>query len=96
MVTDAVCAAWNMPGDALDGWECTVQLVQAPATPQHESLVCYRVFLTRPDSEIGQDTFGGCDNFNYRILMDGTIMDSTMVDAWYSPAEDAKRWGGEQ
>ena len=95
MVTDAVCAAWNMPEDAMKDWECTVQLVQAPASPQHESLVCYRVFLTRPDSEVGQDTFGGRDNLNYRILMDGTIMDSTMVDAWYSPAEDAKRWGRE-
>ena len=95
IVKDAVCEAWNMPKDAMEKWECTAQLVQAPATPQHESLVCYRVFLTRPDSEVGQDTFGGRDNFNYRILLNGTIMDSTMVSEWYSPAEDAERWGKE-
>jgi hypothetical protein len=92
-VKDAVCEAWNMPKDALENWECMAQLVQVPATPQHESLVCYRVFLTRPDSEVGQDTFGGRDNFNYRILLNGTIMDSTMVSEWYSPAEDAERLG---
>ena len=93
IVKDAVCEAWNMPKDAMEKWECTAQLVQAPATTRHESLVCYRVFLTRPDSEVGQDTFGGRDNFNYRILLNGTIMDSTMVSEWYSPAEDAERLG---
>ena len=93
IVKDAVCEAWNMPKDAMEKWECTAQLVQAPTTPQHESLVCYRVFLTRPDSEVGQDTFGGRDNFNYRILLNGTVMDSTMVSEWYSPAEDAERLG---
>jgi hypothetical protein len=91
IVKDAVCEAWNMPKDAMEKWECTTQLVQAPATPQHASLVCYRVFLTRPDSEVGQDTFGGRDNFNYRILLNGTVMDYTMVSEWYSPSEDVKR-----
>ena len=95
IVKDAVCEAWNMPKDAMEKWECTTQLVQAPATPQHASLVCYRVFLTRPDSEVGLDTFGGRDNFNYRILLNGTVMDSTMVSEWYSPAEDVKRWSKE-
>ena len=96
IVKEAVCEAWNMPKDAMEKWEYTAQLVQAPATPQHESLVCYRVFLTRPDSEVGQDTFGGRDNFNYRILLNGTVMDSTMVSEWYSPAEDAERLGRKQ
>ena len=82
-----------MPEGSLKDWDCTVQLVQAPANKQHESMTCYRVFLTRPDSELGQDTFGGRDNFNYRILLNGTIIDSTMVSEWYSPEEDAKRWG---
>ena len=59
-------------------------------------MVFYRVFLTRPDSEIGQDTFGGKDNFNYRVLLDGTIIDSAMVNGWYSPAEDAQRWGNNE
>ena len=92
-VIDAVCMAWNMPEGSMNDWDCTVQLVQVPANMQHESMACYRVFLTRPDSELGQDTFGGRDNFNYRILLDGTILDSAMVSEWYSPAEDAKRWG---
>ena len=88
----AVCKAWNMPEGSLNDWDCTVQLVQAPATLEHESMACYRVFLTRPDSELGQDTFGRRDNFNYRIQLDGTIMDSTMVSEWYSPEEDVLRW----
>ena len=95
IVKEAVCEAWGMPEDALESWECTSQLVQAPAAPQHASLVCYRVFLTRPDSEVGLETFGGRDNFNYRILLDGTIMNSSMVSEWYSPAEDLRRWNKE-
>lgn len=91
-VISAVCKAWNMPEGSLNDWDCTVQLVQAPATLEHESMACYRVFLTRPDSELGQDTFGRRDNFNYRIQLDGTIMDSTMVSEWYSPEEDVLRW----
>ena len=91
-VISAVCDAWKMPEGSLNDWTCTVQLVQAPATLEHESMACYRVFLTRPDSELGQDTFGGRDNFNYRIQLDGTIMDSTMVSEWYSPEEDVLRW----
>lgn len=95
-VKSAVCSAWNMPEGSLQDWQCTVQLVQSPTGTQHGSMVFYRVFLTRPDSELGQDTFGGKDNFNYRILLDGTIVDSTMVNGWYSPAEDAQRWGNNE
>ena len=91
-VKDAVCEAWNMPKDALENWECTAQLVQAPATPQHESLVCYRVFLTRPDEEVGLDTFGGRDNFNYRVSTDGNILTTEDCSGWYSPKEDMERW----
>lgn len=94
-VKSAVCTAWNMPEDSLQDWQCTVQLVQSPTSTQHGSMVFYRVFLTRPDSEIGLDSFGGKDNFNYRILLDGTMIDSTMVKGWYSPAEDAQRWSKE-
>lgn len=91
-VISAVCDAWKMPEGSLNDWTCTVQLVQAPASPEHESMVCYRVFLTRPDSELGQDTFGGKDNFNYRVSLDGKLLDSSINPLWLSPTEDAERW----
>ena len=50
----------------------------------------YRVFLTRPDAELGQDTFGGRDNFNYRISLDGKILDASVNPEWHSPADDAQ------
>ena len=54
--------------------------------------VYYRVFLTRPDEEVGQDTFGGLDNFNYRVAMDGTVLTTERHPGWYSPKEDRERW----
>ena len=90
IVRIAVCQAWGMPETALDQWEAVSQLVQT-STDQGATAL-YRVFLTRPDSELGQDTFGGKDNFNYLVSLDGKILDSSVNPLWLSPAEDAERW----
>ena len=90
IVRIAICQAWDMPETALDQWESVSQLVQT-GTDQGATAL-YRVFLTRPDSELGLDTFGGKDNFNYRVSLDGKILDSSVNPLWLSPAEDAQRW----
>ena len=88
IIRDAVCTAWQMPEGSLDAWIPAAQLVQGSDT----GLIFYRVFLTRPDEEVGQDTFGGKDNMNYRVTLDGRILDSSIQNGWYSPEEDAERW----
>lgn len=90
LIREAVCEAWGMPAGALDDWVSVAQLTQG--SDQAGGQVFYRVFLTRPDSELGQDTFGGKDNFNYRISVDGVILDSNTASGWYSPKEDMERW----
>ena len=90
IVRIAVCQAWGMPETALDQWEAVSQLVQT--STDQGAIALYRVFLTRPDSELGLDTFGGKDNFNYRVSLDGKILDSSVNPLWLSPAEDAERW----
>ena len=99
IVKAAVCEAWEMPGDALDHWAVVTRQVQdrivediTRPDPTRVTMVYYRVFLTRPDEEVGQDTFGGLDNFNYRITMDGTILTTETKSGWYSPKEDRERW----
>ena len=89
IVRSAVCQAWEMPEDAMDAWTAVAQLVQINTDQGGTAL--YRVFLTRPDSELGQDTFGGKDNFNYRVFLDGTIPGSSVNPSWHSPAEEADR-----
>ena len=88
-----------MPADALDNWAVVTRLVQDAITvemtedgPIQNSMVYYRVFLTRPDEEVGLDTFGGRDNFNYRVSTDGNILTTEDCSGWYSPKEDMERW----
>lgn len=99
IVKAAVCEAWGMPGDALDRWETVTRqqketdIVDPDADDPWQVVgVYYRVFLTRPDEEVGQDTFGGLDNFNYRVAMDGTVLTTERHPGWYSPKEDKERW----
>ncbi|MBP5725918.1 MAG: hypothetical protein J6Y48_02470, partial [Clostridia bacterium] len=99
IIRAAVCEAWNMPADALDNWAVVPRLVQDAITvemtedgPIQNSMVYYRVFLTRPDEEVGLDTFGGRDNFNYRVSTDGNILTTEDCSGWYSPKEDMERW----
>ena len=99
IIRAAVCEAWNMPADALDNWAVVTRLVQDAITvemtedgPIQNSMVYYRVFLTRPDEEVGLDTFGGRDNFNYRVSMNGNILTTEDHSGWYSPKEDMERW----
>ena len=99
IIRAAVCEAWNMPADALDNWAVVTRLVQDAITvemtedgPIQNSMVYYRVFLTRPDEEVGLDTFGGRDNFNYRVSTDGNILTTEDWSGWYSPKEDMERW----
>ena len=99
IIKAAVCEAWSMPADALDHWAVVTRQVQdrviediSRLDPTKVSMVYYRVFLTRPDEEVGLDTFGGLDNFNYRIAMDGTILTTETHAGWYSPKEDMERW----
>lgn len=99
IIRAAVCEAWNMPADALDNWAVVTRLVQDAITvemtedgPIQNSMVYYRVFLTRPDEEVGLDTFGGRDNFNYRVSTDGNILTTEDYSGWYSPKEDMERW----
>ena len=99
IIRAAVCEAWNMPADALDNWAVVTRLVQDAITvemtedgPIQTNMVYYRVFLTRPDEEVGLDTFGGRDNFNYRVSTDGNILTTEDCSGWYSPKEDMERW----
>ena len=93
-----MCDAWDMPADALDGWTAVTNLVQEHLIPEHPGrtrpggLVYYRVFLTRPDAELGQDTFGGLDNMNFRVAPDGTILGSETDQNWRNPKEDREKW----
>lgn len=86
IIREAVCLAWNMPEDAMDSWTGIAQLTQMDT--DKGGIAFYRVFLTRPDSELDQNTFGGKDNFNYRVSLDGTILDSSVSPSWRSPADD--------
>ena len=99
IIKAAVCEAWNMPSDALDNWAVVTRLVQDLITgemtddgPVQTNMVYYRVFLTRPDDEVGLDTFAGRDNFNYRVSMNGNILTTEDHSGWYSPKEDMERW----
>ena len=99
IIKAAVCEAWNMPADALDKWTVVTRLVQDLITgemtddgPVQTNMVYYRVFLTRPDEEVGLDTFAGRDNFNYRVAMNGNILTTEDHSGWYSPKEDMERW----
>ena len=99
IIKAAVCEAWNMPADALDNWAVVTRLVQDLITgemtddgPVQTNMVYYRVFLTRPDEEVGLDTFAGRDNFNYRVSMNGNILTTEDHSGWYSPKEDMERW----
>ena len=99
IIKAAVCEAWNMPSDALDNWAVVTRLVQDLITgemtddgPVQTNMVYYRVFLTRPDEEVGLDTFAGRDNFNYRVSMNGNILTTEDHSGWYSPKEDMERW----
>jgi hypothetical protein len=99
IMKEAVCSAWEMPADALDGWEITVRKAQETVLDDITELnpwkvvsVYYRVFLVRPDGETGQDTFGGQYSMNYRMALDGTILDSKTHEGWYSPGEDREKW----
>ena len=93
-----VCNAWGMPGNALDGWTVVTNLVQEQTLPDYPGrkrpggLIYYRVFLTRPDEELGQDTFGAQDNMNFRISLNGTILGSETDKDWRNPKEDRERW----
>jgi hypothetical protein len=98
LVRMEVCKAWEMPGNALDGWTAVTNLVQEQTLPDYPGrkrpggLIYYRVFLTRPDEELGQDTFGGQDNMNFRISLNGTILGSETDKDWRNPKEDRERW----
>ena len=98
LVRMEVCKAWEMPGNALDGWTAVTNLVQEQTIPDHPGLIrpggliYYRVFLTRPDEELEQETFGRLDNMNFRVALDGTIMGSETDKSWRNPKEDRERW----
>ena len=98
LVRMEVCKAWEMPGNALDGWTVVTNLVQEQTLPDYPGrsrtggLIYYRVFLTRPDEELGQDTFGGLDNMNFRVALDGTLMGSETDKSWRNPKEDREKW----
>ena len=99
IIRAAVCEAWEMPADALDKWTAVTRQVEdrviediTRPDPTKVNMVYYRVFLTRPDEEVGQDTFGGLDNFNYRVAMDGTVLTTERHPGWYSPKKKRERW----
>lgn len=94
IVRAAVCRAWDMPEGALDAWQAVARRTQGGAP--HRGLVYYRVYLTRPDSELDKPTFGGRDNVNYRVLLDGTVADTSVAPGWNSPAEDRAAWDSQR
>lgn len=84
LVRTAFCDAWQLPYATLDTWQIEAQLMHDDDLDR--GLVYYRVFLTCPDEE--SNAFYGRRNFNYRVLVDGTIMDASMMSRWYSPAQE--------
>ena len=89
---------YGLGGNALDAWTAVTNLVQEqtledrPGLERKGGLIYYRVFLTRPDEELGQETFGRLDNMNFRVALDGTIMGSETDKGWRNPKEDRERW----
>lgn len=84
LVCNAFCEAWQLPEGALKEWQIEAQLVHDDYLDR--GLIYYRVYLTCP--ETGADTFHGRRSFNYRVLVDGTIIDASMASTWYSPAQE--------
>lgn len=84
IVRTSFCEAWQLPASALDAWKIEAQLVHDDYLDR--GLIYYRVFLTCPDAE--GDTFNSRRTFNYRVLVDGTMMDASMMSGWYSPAQE--------
>ena len=90
IIRDAITDAWQMPRGSLDAWEAVAQLAHSGAEKQE--LVFWRVFLTRPDAELNADTFAHIDNFNYRVSLDGTVLNAATMEGWRDPKEDYERW----
>lgn len=84
LIRTAFCEAWQLPESTMSAWKIEAQLVHDDHLDR--GLIYYRVFLTC--SETDADTFYGRRNFNYRVLVDGTIMDASMMSGWYSPAQE--------
>lgn len=84
LVRTAFCKAWQLPESALDTWQIKAQLVHDDHLDR--GLIYYRVFLTCTNTDA--DTFYDRRNFSYRVLVDGTIMDASMMSGWYSPAQE--------
>lgn len=84
LVRTAFCKAWQIPESALDTWQLEAQLVHDDHLDR--GLIYYRVFLSCSDPDAA--AFHGRRNFDYRVLVDGTIMDASMMSGWYSPSQE--------
>ena len=84
LVWTAFCEAWQLDSSAMDEWSITTQQVHDDYLGR--GMVYYRVYMTVPAEKI--ESFYGRSNFSYRVLIDGTLMDATMMPGWYSPAQD--------
>lgn len=84
IVKEAFCDAWTMDLTIIDNWGVTAQ--QVHDDDLHQGKVYYRVILSVPvDSEAD---FYGRSSFDYRIMLDGTLMDAAMEHGCYSPAQE--------
>ena len=78
-------AAWNMEETEMDAWQIVAQQVHDDYLDR--GMVYWRVYLTRPMGTEKDARFQGRMNFNYRVKIDGTVVDASVLPGWFSPAQ---------
>ncbi len=84
LVRQAFAQAWNLDEAALSLWKLQAQLVHDDYLDR--GLVYWQVILTGENAEA--DAFHGRRNFTYRVLVDGRLMDASIMPGWYSPLQE--------
>lgn len=80
----AFADAWGIDAAAMDGWRFSAQQVHDGFLGR--ALVYFRVNIALPAEEA--DKFFGRNAFSYRVMIDGTMMDASMMPEWYSPEQE--------
>ena len=76
--------AWNIDAASMMNWSIESQQVHDDFLGR--ALIYYRVNITIPPEE--EARFYGRNSFSYRVLIDGTMIDASMMPEWYSPEQE--------
>ena len=80
----AFCKAWNVDVASMMNWRFESQQVHDDFLGR--AMIYYRVNITVPP---GDDVlFHGRNNFSYRVMIDGTMIDASLMPEWYSPEQE--------